>query len=697
MALVFQFATEGEPLTRMGQHIANRRWFDWVQQAFEHEQMWHTRLLALIVIGQILGVYRDFQDVPLWGGATRKPGSDEPSAEWEVVEAEQEARDGARDAGAAVDEIQRKRQAVKEDKAAVKRGREELAELRKLCKNAMFVAVAVLCKDGVKDLVRLIAYLLRPTWNAHTEHARSLRAPLNAERFYRDAAAGEIFTVLEETCAILQNVEILDRIGFVVDVHKAQADLTVDSGMVVSQDAMAESALDVVVNLLRERLGSSLWNCGYWPGRLAILLFGTLECEEQCLSELRADILAYREAKEHVKGNLVLQRMLESSCFGTTLMSDVAQLVTTPLIHSYEQMMDKLRNYVRAIYGGWGQTKVVEDTNKVLRDRETRDVTNRRLSCVSYWSAARGGKTIGLHDRTEIEPAADQEAPGKLPMGTFSAKDHTCSLEGAEDIMGTASWRSYTPASSQAQYAHLVCIRAMHLAHFGGRTLWHLAGRVWLACLFRRHMIVRHRVLNRPFLVLDALGACCVLVWLVEEHSDGGVTYFTVGEGSVVNREPQWLVPFVLQHYEVVPTKPVSPLHLWLVLGRQLPDSIGVVFLATGPPDDMWAFAANAAFWDLGAPDIAKFSNFWGVAQPVPELMAMLKRLIQAIIPSSADINCDEVLEQRCVIEPDPIADIVDADVLDDLLDKDETQAVEVLLRLLCVFFFGGSRSVGFL
>ena len=119
MRLVFKYVLDGEPLQRMGQHIATRRWFDWIQAAFEHLKYWHTRLLALIVIGQIWGVYKDFTDVPLWGDASRKPGDLPEGGEWDMVEAEEAQRE-AREAGAGVDaEIRRKREEAKETTGSV--------------------------------------------------------------------------------------------------------------------------------------------------------------------------------------------------------------------------------------------------------------------------------------------------------------------------------------------------------------------------------------------------------------------------------------------------------------------------------------------------------------------------------------------------------------------------------------------------
>ena len=246
--------------------------------------------------------------------------------------------------------------------------------------------------------------------------------------------------------------------------------------------------------------------------------------------------------------------------------------------------------------------------------------------------------------------------------------------------MATTSWRSFSAQTQVCQYAYLALLRALH---HSTPPAWNLAGRAWLACLFRPRTLVRDVLSGLAYLVVDCLGACAVLVWLVEEHYDEGleVRYFTIGEGNIVNSQPHWLVPLEIPIYEVIPTISVSPLHLWLKLQKECPSSMGVVFLETGPPIDMWTNAAKAAFWTMSMPQIKQFSDFHGLTQPVPELMAMLRRLIRKIIPDEDDEAIDEALEKRCHIDPDPIEDIVDAEVLDTLLSPDEAQHVQVLFE----------------
>eukprot|EP00974_Lingulodinium_polyedra_P019577 1891508-Lingulodinium_polyedra.AAC.1 len=46
-----------------------------------HDEFWHTRLLIIISIAMELGVYKSFQEVPLWGGpvgcAAKLPDDDQ--------------------------------------------------------------------------------------------------------------------------------------------------------------------------------------------------------------------------------------------------------------------------------------------------------------------------------------------------------------------------------------------------------------------------------------------------------------------------------------------------------------------------------------------------------------------------------------------------------------------------------------------
>lgn len=182
---------------------------------------------------------------------------------------------------------------------------------------------------------------------------------------------------------------------------------------------------------------------------------------------------------------------------------------------------------------------------------------------------------------------------------------------------------------------------------------WSQAGRAWLYVLFRKGLVIRNLVSKAVALVLEAVGACAVLCWRIEEHNDGDTTYFTVGESKISNTSPTVGYSFRAGIVRSCP-HPAS----W---DRTNVSSMGVVLLQIGPEEDMWTHAARNEFWDLGLPQLNKFSACWKVQQPTPELVAVLRRLLQPIIPDISDDDMKTILELRCVVE---------ADVLDDMIDR---------------------------
>ena len=51
-----------------GNKVSLRRWFGWLGSAEFHLPVWHSRLLSIVALGQQLGVYKSWLDVPLWKG-----------------------------------------------------------------------------------------------------------------------------------------------------------------------------------------------------------------------------------------------------------------------------------------------------------------------------------------------------------------------------------------------------------------------------------------------------------------------------------------------------------------------------------------------------------------------------------------------------------------------------------------------------
>ena len=126
---------ESKAFLQKGPRVAMRRWFSWVDASVWHDQVWHSRLLAIIYMGLQSGVYKSPDACPLWGGETapRAEGSDS-----EDEKEKKEAGSLAIVAASASKEASKKGE-VEADPAAqtVKGGDEDLKTLRKKCKHTL--------------------------------------------------------------------------------------------------------------------------------------------------------------------------------------------------------------------------------------------------------------------------------------------------------------------------------------------------------------------------------------------------------------------------------------------------------------------------------------------------------------------------------------------------------------------------------
>eukprot|EP00974_Lingulodinium_polyedra_P045790 4390207-Lingulodinium_polyedra.AAC.1 len=56
------------------------------------------------------------------------------------------------------------------------------------------------------------------------------------------------------------------------------------------------------------------------------------------------------------------------------------------------------------VWGGWGQSKVVEDSVKQVRAQESQGSLNKTVSRCVAWAVQRGKEVIGSHLRQEVGP-----------------------------------------------------------------------------------------------------------------------------------------------------------------------------------------------------------------------------------------------------------------------------------------------------
>ena len=198
---------------------------------------------------------------------------------------------------------------------------------------------------------------------------------------------------------------------------------------------------------------------------------------------------------------------------------------------------------------------------------------------------------------------------------------------------------------------------------------------------------------KRDYLSLGEVEGLMVLAWPVEPVGVGTTnhTAFVVSgkcKGEVATA--QWIPGLCLDEdpFEVVPTRPVSPLHLHLLVGkRRWPDfeHCGVVRLTTGEdPQSVWVHAAEHAFWDLGLTKLRQLCHMretlhgGDVGLTLP---SVLQALVVDCLPGVTDERLADILRLRAIKPFDPVAEVIGDLDLEQVAAADELREFKAPLQ----------------
>ena len=207
----------GEAFSLKGPRVTLRRWFSWFSAQGFHDRVWHQRLLAILNIALSLGVYSNYSQVPYWGGplATKKrpeaaPADQEPHLAGQAAAARltQAAMGLSSEARSSTDA------APQEGTALMRTEEKSISQLRRECGSTLWVACAILSRDNVQSLARLLKVFAKPFADSHFDHERSVRHPAAALHYYSSAAAGSWLSTLQQAVALTQDATALSQAGF---------------------------------------------------------------------------------------------------------------------------------------------------------------------------------------------------------------------------------------------------------------------------------------------------------------------------------------------------------------------------------------------------------------------------------------------------------------------------------------------------
>lgn len=393
---------------------------------------------------------------------------------------------------------------------------------------------------------------------------------------------------MKDVVKVASNLVELERLGLDVDFSaKQHIGLEPQSVQVSIQDNVMASYWRLVLGVLSVRSGSMVRHtCGF-PCSLAGLLHADPEKSQASWSQFKLLVESFEAASQRSEA-LVAKAVRESTLQGTTM----KWAVKFAEGGKWSQITSQMQELLHCLFRGLGQTKIVEDSIKDLRDKETRVAPSKQLAHFMEWQSTIDAKVLQAYDRNEVQVGTAVPLPAGFTADNIFQARHAA--DGNHDsmdlraIMQKQDWVTYTSQSIKSTYPQLQLLRHLHT-----HDCWHLAGAAWTAGLLPQGLVVEDTVLQEKFMVIRVMEPAA-LVWPIRQHGDN------VFALDLDAKKLEWRFAFDVEQFMVYPAKPLSPLHQHL---RHLSNVNGFVFGMVSAKASLLHWQAQNGF--AGVPELA--------------------------------------------------------------------------------------------
>jgi len=498
---------------------------------------------------------------------------------------------------------------------ATRSAKAKINELVVKSQNSLHAVARLMCDRELLSMTRLIALASQPEYTAFTQLQKTLKGPEASIAQYSSWAHWGWLDVCRETSAALQQLDLMERAGFTVSFTSAHNRLSLKSADVALEDSLASSLGKLVFNIISERSGSMIWHTSFYPGRMAGIF--KEESADDIVAELRQCTVACRAAQD---SQVTSAKKIARQCpLSTTFMrwciaiAEEAGWVCT----------GKLKSFVGMVFQGITQTRIVEETNQRLRDKEKRDSSSKELQHLKMWETPVHHKMLEKYAFTEVKARPQSCRPPSESLGHLfdprppptqrkkrkrDEDEPTPELDAKqkmdlrlEGVMGRQDWVVYNPESLQNQIANLELMKWCHSQELD----WQQVNQAWKAQLAPEGQLMVEKSKSTVWIVLGAYPSA-VLLCPARKLRD---KFWTWDIGSML----QWRFLFDLDDWRVVQTIYVSPLHLWAAGEKQHSQ---VVFKVVGRWMPVLNFQCKTGFAKVPEAVLAKVYEDQGWEQP---------------------------------------------------------------------------------
>eukprot|EP00974_Lingulodinium_polyedra_P094568 9166408-Lingulodinium_polyedra.AAC.1 len=184
----------------------------------------------------------------------------------------------------------------------------------------------------------------------------------------------------------------------------------------------------------------------------------------------------------------------------TRPMSEVRDCLAADASGMPDAELREVRQFSQRLWQGWGQSKIVEDGNKLARGVETEDTDTKAMASMKLWDVLRSKEVMASHRRQEIDPDQASQPLPVAPRPPSKALFHYQGIQPSVNLLGITerrTWPSFTAQSSKGLHAHRHLLQ-----HCLAKDCWALASRCWLSAFLEKGGVVLHKESGNYHLVL---------------------------------------------------------------------------------------------------------------------------------------------------------------------------------------------------
>ncbi len=258
---------------------------------------------------------------------------------------------------------------------------------------------------------------------------------------------------------------------------------------------------------------------------------------------------------------------------------------------SWEQVLPQLRSLVEGVFRGFGQSRLLEEANKLIRDSKSRANASKVLNMVRVWQLPVSHKLLAQYQREEIEPtslAAAPPDPARLNR-IFVPPPINSSRQG--DLRGIWTRKLQTVTAKQDWFTHnaetgqQVCSNMRLLAALFALGNFALASESWRSSLAPQGQLLVQVGSALVFFVVRVYPSG-LIGWRARKLRDKCWCL------DLSVRELDWLHCFALEDWLVLPSAWASPLRLWIETG----EPGGICLREAGPTTPMLKWHCENGF-----------------------------------------------------------------------------------------------------